>query len=98
MARIADQKKDFPQWYLDVIEQADLAEYAAVKGCIVFKPYGYAIWEAIQSDMDRRIKELGVKNAYFPLLIFAVMEECRGQSNATMEIACLTMGAMSFAR
>lgn len=69
MARIADQKTDFPQWYLDVIDQADLAEYAAVKGCIIFKPYGYAIWEAIQSDLDKRIKRLGVKNAYFPLLI-----------------------------
>jgi prolyl-tRNA synthetase len=69
MARIADQASDFPQWYLDVIDQADLAEYAEVKGCIIFKPYGYAIWEAMQSDLDRRIKELGVKNAYFPLLI-----------------------------
>ncbi len=69
MQRLADQKKDFPQWYLDVIEQADLAEHADVKGCIIFKPYGYAIWEAMQRDMDARIKELGVQNAYFPLLI-----------------------------
>lgn len=69
MSRLADQKTDFPQWYLDVIEQAGLAEYADVKGCIIFKPYGYAIWEAMQRDLDRRIKELGVENAYFPLLI-----------------------------
>lgn len=69
MARIADQKVDFPQWYLDVIEQAGLAEHAVVRGCIVFKPYGYALWEAIQRDLDRRIKELGVQNVYFPLLI-----------------------------
>lgn len=69
MARIADQKTDFPQWYLDVIEQAGLAEHAAVRGCIIFKPYGYALWEAIQRDLDHRIKELGVENAYFPLLI-----------------------------
>jgi len=67
--RLADQQKDFPQWYLDVIEQADLAENAAVKGCIIFKPYGYALWEAMQRDLDARIKELGVQNAYFPLLI-----------------------------
>ncbi|MCK5020612.1 MAG: proline--tRNA ligase [Candidatus Peribacteraceae bacterium] len=69
MVRIADQKKDFPQWYLDVIEQADLSDYSSVKGCIIFKPYGYAIWEAIQRDLDDRIKKLGVQNAYFPLFI-----------------------------
>ena len=69
MSKLSDQKTDFPQWYLDVIEQADLAENAEVKGCIIFKPYGYAIWEAMQRDMDRRIKEHGVKNAYFPLFI-----------------------------
>ncbi len=69
MTRIADQRKDFSQWYLDVIAEAGLAEYADVKGCIIFKPYGYALWEAIQRDLDRRIKALGVENAYFPLLI-----------------------------
>lgn len=69
MARIADQQQDFPQWYLDVIAQADLAEHAEVRGCIVFKPYGYALWEAIQRDLDARIKDLGVSNVYFPLLI-----------------------------
>lgn len=69
MSRLADPAKNFPQWYLDVIAEADLAENADVKGCIIFKPYGYAIWEAIQSDLDRRIKALGVRNAYFPLFI-----------------------------
>lgn len=69
MSRLADQKADFPQWYLDVIEQAGLAEHAEVKGCIIFKPYGYALWEGIQKDLDRRIKELGVDNVYFPMLI-----------------------------
>ncbi len=69
MARIADQQKDFPQWYLDVIAQADLAEHAEVRGCIIFKPYGYALWEAIQRDLDARIKDMGVSNVYFPLLI-----------------------------
>ena len=69
MARIADQQSDFPQWYLDVIEQAGLAEHSDVRGCIIFKPYGYALWENMQRDMDRRIKEMGVENAYFPLLI-----------------------------
>ncbi len=69
MPRLADQNADFPQWYLDVIAQADLAEHAEVKGCIIFKPYGYALWEAIQRDLDARIKALGVQNAYFPMLI-----------------------------
>ena len=69
MARLADPKKDFPQWYLDVIEQAGLAEHAVVRGCIIFKPYGFALWEAVQQDLNRRIKALGAENAYFPLLI-----------------------------
>ena len=69
MQKIADPAKDFPQWYLDVIDAAGLADHAPVKGCIVFKPYGYALWEAVQRDLDTRIKSLGVQNAYFPLLI-----------------------------
>ncbi len=69
MSRLADQSKDFPQWYLDTIAQADLAEHADVKGCIIFKPYGYALWERIQRDLDDRIKALGVENVYFPLFI-----------------------------
>lgn len=69
MPRLADPRTDFPQWYLDCIEQAGLAEHAEVRGCIVFKPYGYALWETMQADLDRRIKALGVQNAYFPLFI-----------------------------
>ncbi len=69
MPQLADQTKDFPQWYLDVIAQAGLAEHADVKGCIIFKPYGYALWENIQRDLDRRIKDLDVQNCYFPLFI-----------------------------
>lgn len=69
MPKIPDQKTQFPEWYQAVIDQADLCDYADVKGCIIFKPYGYAIWEAMQRDMDRRIKELGVQNVYFPLFI-----------------------------
>ncbi|MDR3710304.1 MAG: proline--tRNA ligase [Capsulimonadaceae bacterium] len=62
--------KDYSQWYLDIVRNADLADYAeVVRGCIVFKPTGYAIWEAIQRGLDERIKETGHENAYFPLLI-----------------------------
>ena len=60
---------NYSQWYNDLIVKAELAEQSAVRGCMVIKPYGYAIWETIQAELDRRFKEKGVKNAYFPLLI-----------------------------
>lgn len=66
---ITPRTEDFSQWYLDIVERAELAENSAVRGCMVIKPYGYAIWENIQKELDRRIKESGHKNAYFPLLI-----------------------------
>jgi prolyl-tRNA synthetase len=67
---ITPRAKDYSQWYLDIVQQAQLADYAeVVKGCIVFKPTGYAIWEAIQRGLDDRIKATGHENAYFPLLI-----------------------------
>jgi len=61
--------EDFSQWYLDVIEKADLAEHSVVKGCMVIKPYGYAIWENMQKILDQKFKTTGHQNAYFPLLI-----------------------------
>lgn len=66
---ITPQEQDFSAWYQDVVEIADLAEHGPVKGTMIIKPYGYALWEAIQKDLDARIKETGVENAYFPLLI-----------------------------
>ncbi len=69
MKEITPKSEDFSQWYLDVVLKAELADYGPVKGCMVIRPYGYAIWEAMQADMDRRIKETGHVNAYFPLLI-----------------------------
>ena len=60
---------DYAQWYLDVIKAAQLADYSPVKGCMVIRPEGYAMWEAIQRDLDRRFKDTGHVNAYFPLLI-----------------------------
>lgn len=69
MEHITPQEKDFSEWYLDVIKVAELADYSKVKGCMIVKPYGYAIWELIQKDLDARIKAMGVKNVYFPLLI-----------------------------
>ncbi|MBE5749552.1 MAG: proline--tRNA ligase [Clostridiales bacterium] len=66
---IADINENFTQWYTDVVLKTQLVDYGPVKGTMVIRPYGYAIWENIQKDMDRRFKENGSKNAYFPLLI-----------------------------
>lgn len=67
--KITLRADDYSQWYLDVIEAAGLAEYAPVKGCMIIKPHGYAIWENIQRTLDAKFKETGVENAYFPLFI-----------------------------
>jgi prolyl-tRNA synthetase len=66
---IKSRSEDHAQWYLDVIKAAALADYSPVRGCMVIRPEGFAIWEAIQRDLDRRFKETGHVNAYFPLLI-----------------------------
>ena len=63
------RSEDYPEWYQQVVKAADLAETSPVRGCMVIKPWGYAIWENIQRDLDRRFKETGHKNAYFPLFI-----------------------------
>ena len=66
---ITPMEEDFAQWYTDIVRKAELADYTSVKGCIVYEPYGYAIWENIQKDMDERFKKLGVQNVYMPMLI-----------------------------
>jgi len=66
---IVKQSEDFAGWYQSVVQKAELADYSEVKGCMVIRPYGYALWENIQRDMDRRIKETGHQNVYFPMLI-----------------------------
>ncbi len=66
---ITDMQEDFPQWYTDIVKKADLIDYSSVKGCMVLRPYGYAIWENIQKDLDRRFKETGHENVYMPLFI-----------------------------
>src|SRR5690606_1713627 len=66
---ITPREVDYSAWYNELIEVADLAEHSAVRGCMVIKPYGYAIWEAIQRQLDDRIKATGHLNAYFPLFI-----------------------------
>ena len=67
--KLTPRATDYSKWYNELVVKADLAEQSAVRGCMVIKPYGYAIWETIQAELDSRFKANGVKNAYFPLLI-----------------------------
>ena len=67
--QIADINGDFPQWYTDVVLKTKLVDYGPVKGTMVIRPYGYAIWENIQNELNARFKKNGIENAYFPLLI-----------------------------
>ena len=66
---ITSMDVDFAQWYTDVVKKAELIDYSSVKGCMIIKPAGYAIWENIQNELDRRFKETGVENVYMPMFI-----------------------------
>ncbi len=66
---ITSMQEDFAQWYTDVVKKAQLMDYSSVKGCMVFKPAGYALWENIQSELDKRFKATGVENVYMPMFI-----------------------------
>lgn len=67
--KLTKQATDYPRWYQEVVQRGDLADYAPVKGCMVIKPYGYALWENMQAVLDKMFKDTGHVNAYFPLLI-----------------------------
>jgi len=67
--QITPRSQDYSKWYHDIVLKAGLADYAPVKGCMVIKPYGYAIWEKMQRDLDDRFKATGHQNAYFPMFI-----------------------------
>jgi len=66
---ITPRNVDFAQWYTDIVKKADLIDYSSVRGCMIIRPYGYAIWELIQQNLDRRFKETGHENVYMPLFI-----------------------------
>jgi prolyl-tRNA synthetase len=66
---LTSQAEDFPRWYQDVLAKAELADNGPVRGTMVIRPYGYALWERMQAEMDARIKACGAENAYFPLFI-----------------------------
>ena len=67
--QITSMDEDFAKWYTDICKKADLIDYSSVKGCMIIRPYGYAIWELIQANLDRRFKELGHENVYMPMFI-----------------------------
>lgn len=91
---ITPMEVDFPQWYTDVILKTDLVDYSPVKGFMVIKPYGYGIWENIQAFADRRFKETGHKNCYFPLLIpeSLLTKEAEHVEGFAPEVAWVTHG------
>lgn len=66
---ITPMDEDFAQWYTDVVKKAELTDYTSVKGCMVIKPAGYAIWELLQRQLDERFKATGVQNVYLPMFI-----------------------------
>ena len=66
---ITPRNEDYAQWYLDIVKKANLAENSAVRGCMVIKPYGFALWENMRDQLDRMFKATGHVNAYFPLFI-----------------------------
>ena len=66
---ITSRDEDFAKWYTDIVKKAELVDYSGVKGCMVIRPYGYAIWELMQADLDRRFKETGHENVYMPMFI-----------------------------
>lgn len=94
VTHITAREEDFSQWYTDVILKADLVDYAPVKGCMVIKPYGYAIWENIQKELDERFRATGHKNAYFPLFIpeSLLRKEAEHVEGFAPEVAWVTRG------
>ena len=91
---ITSMDVDFAKWYTDVVVKAELCEYSSVRGCIVFRPYGYAIWENIQKILDARFKETGHENVYMPMLIpeSLLQKEKDHVVGFTPECAWVTMG------
>ncbi len=69
MAKLTSRNEDYSKWYNELVTKADLAESSGVRGCMVIKPYGYAIWEKMRDEMDRKFKETGHQNAYFPIFV-----------------------------
>ena len=94
---ITSMEEDFAQWYTDVVKKAELIDYSSVKGCMIIKPAGYAIWENIQAELDRRFKETGVENVYMPMFIpESLLEKEKDHVEGfAPEVAWVTHGGLS---
>ena len=94
---ITSMSEDFAQWYTDVVKKAELIDYSNVKGCMVIKPAGYAIWENIQRELDRRFKETGVENVYMPMFIpeSLLQKEKDHVEGFAPEVAWVTHGGLN---
>jgi prolyl-tRNA synthetase len=92
--QITPKSEDFSRWYIEIVQKAELADYTPMKGMMVIRPYGYAIWEAVQSRLDRRIKDSGHVNAYFPLFIpeSFLKKEAEHVQGFSPEVAWVTIG------
>ena len=91
---ITSRSEDYSKWYTDIVQRADLADYAPVRGCMIIKPYGYALWENIRDQLDRRFKDTGHQNAYFPLFIpeSFLRKEAEHVEGFSPELAVVTIG------
>ena len=91
---ITSMNEDFAQWYTDVIKKADLVDYSSVRGCMIIRPYGYAIWENIQKNLDARFKETGHENVYMPMFIpeSLLLKEKEHVAGFAPEVAWVTHG------
>jgi len=92
--RITPMSEDYSRWYNDIVREAELADHAPVKGCMIIRPYGYALWENIKAGLDRRFKETGHVNAYFPLFIpmSFIQKEAEHVAGFSPELAVVTHG------
>ncbi len=92
--QITAMDEDFAKWYTDIVKKADLIDYSSVKGCMIIRPYGYAIWENIQRILDTRFKETGVENVYMPMFIpeSLLTKEKEHVEGFAPEVAWVTMG------
>jgi len=92
--KVTPRSRDFAAWYNDIILRAELADYSPVRGCIVFRPDGFAIWEALKRELDRRIRQTGARNAYFPLFIpqSFMQKEAEHVEGFAPEVAVVTHG------
>ena len=94
---ITSMEEDFAQWYTDVVKKAELIDYSSIKGCMILKPDGYAIWENIQKELDRRFKETGVENVYLPMFIpeSLLNKEKEHVEGFAPEVAWVTHGGLN---